>query len=80
MAHLFAFRCRKASDVGDDRLGHMLGCPLCGILLGATANFTNHHDGLGGIIVFKCFKGFLQRGANDGIAASAQACGEADIG
>ena len=58
----------------------MLGCPLCSILLGATANFTNHHDGLSGIIVFKCFKGFLQRGANNGIAASAQACGEADVG
>lgn len=71
MAHLLAFRRREACDIGDDRLGHMLGCPLGSILFGATANFTNHHDGLGGIIVFEYFKGLLQRGANDGIAASA---------
>ena len=65
VAHLLAFRRGEACNVGDNRLGHMLGCPLGRILFGTTADFTDHHDSLGGIIVFERLKRLLQRSADD---------------
>lgn len=79
MAHLLAFRRGEACNIGDNRLGHMLGCPLGRILFGTTADFTDHHDSLGGIIVFKRLKRLLQRSADDRVAASTQTCGKTNV-
>ena len=80
MAHLLAFGGGETGDVGHNRLGHMFLGPSSGILFGKTADFADHHYGLGVRVGFESLQRFEQCSADDGIATGSEACGEADIG
>src|SRR5580704_17620631 len=78
MTHPAARRRGLSGDKADYRLAHLSANEFRGLLLGISANFADHDDGVGiGVIVEKP-NGIEERSANDGVATDADARGLAD--
>ncbi len=79
MAHAAAGRGGGAGDEGDDRLGDLGGDVFGGLLLGEAADLADEHDGDGVGVLVEHAQGFHGGGADDGVAADADAGGLADV-
>ena len=79
VAHGLAGRGGEAGDVADHRLGDVgldeVGRPL----LGVAADLADHHDRVGVRVVLERGQRVDVRGADDRVAADADARGEADV-
>src|SRR5215212_198092 len=71
VAHRLPGRGGEAGDVGDDRLAHMLGDVLRGLLLGRAADLARHDDQLGLRIGLERGDHVDEAGARDRVAADA---------
>ena len=71
VAHRLAGRRGEAGDVADDRLGHVLGDELGGLLLGVAADLAAHHDQLGLGVVLEEPDHVDEARARDRVAADA---------
>ena len=61
----------KPGDVGDDRLGHVLGDVLGGALLLVAADLADHHDQLGLVVLLEQRDHVDEGAADDRVAADA---------
>ena len=80
VAHLLAGRRGEAGDVGDDRLGDVLGDVVGGTLLGVAADLADEHDQLGLGVVLVELEDVDEVGADDRVAADADDRGVAEAG
>src|SRR6266853_1471141 len=78
MTHAASRRSSLAGDETDDRLLHVGLDPFGGALFGAAADFADHNDGVGVRIIVEKLNGVEERGADNGIAADADASRLAD--
>ena len=79
MAHLLAGGCGHTSDVGNNRLAHLVLDELGCFFFGRTTDFADHHDGLGVGVGFECLEAIDERGSGNRIATDTDACGHADV-
>mmetsp|Transcript_104385 Transcript_104385/g.271746 ORF Transcript_104385/g.271746 Transcript_104385/m.271746 type:complete len:264 (-) Transcript_104385:457-1248(-) len=82
VAHASARRRSEAGDEGDHRLvGLVVGLqPLGRILLGASANLTDHDDAFCRRVVNEALEAIDEIGAIEGVAANADASGLSEAG
>jgi hypothetical protein len=80
VAHRLAGRRGEARDVGDDRLGHVLGDEVGGLLLGGAADLARHHDQLGLRVLLEEPDDVDEARARDRVAADADDRGVAEAG
>ena len=78
VAHATAWRRGLSGDEADDGLAHVLLDEFGGLLLGVTADFADHDDGVRVGVVIEEPNGIEEGGPNDGIAADTDARGLAD--
>ena len=71
MPHTPSRRCGQTGNKTNHRLAHFFRHKCRGLLLGSTADFTDHHDPLSIRILFKGIKAVNEIGADDRIAADA---------
>ena len=79
MAHGLAFGGGEARDVGDDRLGHVLGDPRCGAFFSVATDLTNHDNQIGIGVVFESFQSIDVGGSHNRVTANTNAGGEAQV-
>jgi hypothetical protein len=79
VAHRLALGSREARDVADDRLGHVVLDVGRGPLLGVAADLADHDDRLGLGVLLEGLEAVDVGGADDRVAADADAGGEAEV-
>lgn len=79
VSHSAAWRSGGAGDESGNRFLAMFTDPISGFLFSGTADFTDHDDAVCIGIVIEHFDHVEVRGAMDGIAADADACGLAHV-
>ncbi|CAB4717722.1 unannotated protein [freshwater metagenome] len=79
VAHLLSGGCGHTSDVGNNRLAHLVLDELRCFFFSRTANFADHHDGFGVGVGFECFEAIDERSSGNRIATDTDARGDADV-
>ena len=80
MPHRLSLGRGETRDVGDDGLRHVLGDVRGGAFFGVAADLADHDDELRVGVGLEGFDGVDVSGADDGVAADADACREPEVG